>query len=74
MPSIRTRQAYDRLTLAGAQVALSVAASAVQSATNDLEAVQDTITDLTAGELDLTAITVGGVRFVQFGGELIEEP
>lgn len=67
MPSLATRIAYQNLTLATAQEALSEAATAVAEATQDLQ-------DLTDGELELDAVTVGGQRFVNSGGVLIAEP
>jgi hypothetical protein len=74
MPSLRTRQAYDRHVLATAEVALSEAASAVSAATDTLETVQGNITDLTSGDLELDAVNVGGVRLIWNGSEFEVEP
>ena len=75
MPSLRTRQVYDRAVLATAEVALNEAATAVADATATLTTVQGTIEDLTDGTLELDAVTVGGVRFVYDGvGDLVPEP
>ena len=75
MPSLRTRQAYDRAVLKTAEVALEQAASAVADATTSLTTVQGTIDDLTDGTLELDAVTVGGQRFIYDGvGNLVPEP
>lgn len=63
MPSIKTRVAYQNIALAQAEVALTAAATAVASAT-------DTLSDIEDGALDLSAITVGGQRFVNNAGNL----
>lgn len=73
MPSLRTRQAYDRRVLATAEVALSNAAAAVADATATLGDVQATITDIEAGTLNLDAVKVSGVRFVNNAGVLQAE-
>lgn len=68
MPSLRTRQAFDRTVIATAEAALGEAAAAVADAT-------ETLTDIQSGTLDLDAITVGGQRFIYDGvGDLIVEP
>ena len=67
MPSLATRIAYQNLSLATAQEALSEAAAAVADAAEDLQALAD-------GELELDAVTVGGTRFVNSGGALVPEP
>jgi hypothetical protein len=66
MPSLRTRTRYQEYLLSGAQEALDEAAEAVSAATDVLE-------DLEAGTLDLEAVTVGGVRFVNDAGVLVPE-
>lgn len=67
MPSLATRMAYQGLALASAQDALADAAAEVAAATAQLA-------DLADGELELDAITVGGVRFINDGGALVAEP
>lgn len=63
MPSLRTRQAYDRRVLETAEEALASAAASVSAVTGQLE-------DLADGELALDAVTIGGVRFINNGGVL----
>jgi hypothetical protein len=63
MASIKTRIAYDRVILATAQADLSDAAAAVASATSDLSL-------LTTGDLELAALTVGGIKFINNAGVL----
>ena len=74
MPSLRTRQAYDRITLAASQEALADASAAVATATETLGTVQGTITNIENGTLDLAAITVNGKRFIESGDALVVEP
>lgn len=73
MPSIKTRVAYDRIILAAAEEAL---AEATAQLTETTEAVSDATGDLEAlatGNLDLAAIQIGGVRFVNNAGVLEPE-
>lgn len=63
MPSLATRIAYDRMTLKTAQADLAQAAQTVSAATDQLEALQ-------SGDLELTAIKVGGQKFINNGGNL----
>lgn len=67
MPSVKTRLTYQGLSLAQAQDALADASAAVAAAT-------DQLTDIADGTLNVDAITVGGVRFVNDGGSLVQEP
>ena len=67
MPSIKTRLAYASIALNRAEDALSEAAAEVEQATADLQAIE-------AGTLDLQAVKVGGVRFIESGGQLVPEP
>jgi hypothetical protein len=67
MPSLATRMAYQGLALASAQDALADAAAEVAAATEALE-------QLEAGTLEVDAIVVGGVRFINDGGSLVAEP
>lgn len=67
MPSLRTRVVYGNLVLATASEALVSAAAAVDAATVTLQAIE-------TGTLDLDAVTIGGVRFVNNGGVLGPEP
>jgi hypothetical protein len=67
MPSLRTRIRYQEVILDVAEEALADAAAAVASATAALE-------DIELGVLDLDAITVGGLRFINDGGTLVVEP
>lgn len=67
MPSLRTRIAFDRIVLATAQDALADAAASVATATQQLN-------DIQAGTLDLSAVKVGGQRFINSGGNLVAEP
>lgn len=67
MPSLRTRTRYQGLVLETAQDEIAEAAAALSTAT-------DTLSDLESGTLDVDAITVGGVRFIESGGNLIPEP
>lgn len=64
MPSLRTRLMYQALTLNAAQSALQDASEAVAQATEQLN-------DLSTGTLDLDAVTIGGVRFVNEDGTLV---
>ena len=74
MPSLRTRQAYDRAVLGTAQSALSEAAAAVSDATATLTTVQGTLEEIAEGTIDLDGITVGGVRYETVGGDLVAVP
>lgn len=74
MPSLRTRNAYDRIILATAEDAIVEATEqlvetteAVSVATSDLEA-------LALGNLNLDAITIDGQRFVNNAGVLEPAP
>ena len=64
MPSLRTRLQYQAITVSTAQVALGSASQAVAQAAGQLS-------DLATGDFDLDAITIGGVRYITEGGELV---
>lgn len=67
MPSIRTRIRYQGMTLETAEDALASAAAEVAAATT-------TLSNIETGTLDLDAVKVGGVRFINSGGSLVAEP
>ncbi len=68
MPSLRTRTRFQGIVLETAEEALVAASAAVASAA------AGTLGEIEAGTLDLDAITVGGVRFIESGGNLVPEP
>lgn len=67
MPSLRTRIAYANITLDTAQDALAAASTQVAAAASTLSTLQN-------GTLNLSAVKVGGVRFINSGGDLVAEP
>lgn len=67
MPSLRTRTRYQGLVLERSEEAIAEATEGLNTATQTLGEIQ-------TGTLDLDAVTVGGVRFIESGGALIAEP
>lgn len=67
MPSLSTRLAYQAMTLDQAEAATISAIAAAAAANEAVEAIE-------GGTLDLDAVTVGGQRFINSGGNLIPEP
>lgn len=74
MPSLATRLAVQRLTLANTEAAAAAAIAAAEAANIAAAAANDAIEDLEAGTLDLDAVSVGGQRFINDGGTLVVEP
>lgn len=67
MPSLRTRTRYQGIALAQADEAIAAATAGLTQATTTLDAIE-------TGTLDLDAVTIGGQRFVNNGGNLEVEP
>ena len=58
---------------ATANTAATTAAAAATSAQSAADSANDTIDEIEAGTLDLSAVKVGGTRFVNTGGSLVPE-
>jgi hypothetical protein len=67
MPSLATRLAVARIGLNGVDTAVAAAQAAADTATA-------AVTEIQSGTLDLSAVKVGGVRFIESGGSLVAEP
>jgi hypothetical protein len=74
MPSLATRLAIAKLTLANTEAAADAAISAANAANTAAANANATIAEIESGTLDLDAVKVGGTRFVNSGGSLVAEP
>lgn len=73
MPSLRTRTIYQGLVLETAEEAIASASAALEVAVTEVEAANINLQALSLGTLDLAAITIDGVRFVNNAGVLEPE-